>query len=75
MVWFSVELFDLYLLLFRYGVNGFYITIHHNDCTLLVLHFSFVTCPASNCASTVVGSPQNVQQLVQDLMEPKPIVK
>ena len=44
---FSVELFDLYLLLFRYGVNVFYITIHHNDCTLLVLHFSLVTYPAS----------------------------
>ena len=64
MVWFSVELFGLYLVLFRYGVNVFYITIHHNDYTLLVLHFSLVTCPASNCVYTVVGSPQNVQQLV-----------
>ena len=50
MVRFSIELFDLYLLLFRYGVNVFYITIHLNDCTLLVLHFSLVKCPASNCA-------------------------
>ena len=64
MVRFSVELFDLNLVLFRYGVNVFYIAIHRNDYTLLVLHFSFVTCPASNCGYTVVGSAQNVQQLV-----------
>ena len=57
MVRFSVRLFELYLLLFRYGVSVFFITIHHNDYTLLVLHFSLVTCPASNCAYTVVGFP------------------
>ena len=64
MVRFSVQLFDLYLALSRYVINVFYITIHYNDYTPLVLHFSLVTCPASNCAYTVVGSPQNVQQLV-----------
>ena len=57
MVRFSVGLFDLYLLLFRYGVSVFYITIHHSDYTLLVLHSFLVTCPASNCAYTVVGFP------------------
>ena len=57
MVRFLVELIDLYLALFRYGVNVCYITIHHNDCTLLVLQFSLVTFPAINCAYTVVGSP------------------
>ena len=55
---FSVELFDFYLLLFRYGVNVFYITIHHNDYTLLVLHFSLVTYPASKGTYAVVGSPK-----------------